>query len=101
MGDKGGKALNNRGSFRSPFLSVRIQEQRSDDEDTVIDVRGANGAGHPASSSGAGIPDAGLTLLHRSRQLTHHSQGVHILKMCVDYTAGRFLVSPCACTGTS
>ena len=56
MGDKGGKALNSRGTLRSPFLAVRIQEECSDDEDTVIDVTGTNGASQPASSSGAGTP---------------------------------------------
>lgn len=54
MGDKAGNTLNSRGTFRSPFLSVRIQEDRPDEEDTIIDFRGANGADHQASSSAAG-----------------------------------------------
>ena len=58
MGDKGAESLNSRGTFSSPFLSVRIQEERSDEGDTIIDVRGANGASPLASSSRAGIPDA-------------------------------------------
>ena len=62
MGDKAGNALNSRGTFRSPFLSVSIPEDRSDEEDTIIDIRGGNGANHQASSSGAGIRGEGACL---------------------------------------
>jgi hypothetical protein len=56
MGDRPPSALKSQGTFRSPFLSVRIQEEPPDDGDTVIDLRDANGGDHYASSSRTGVP---------------------------------------------
>ena len=100
MGDKGDSGLNSRGTFRSPFLSVRIQEERSDEEDTVIDIRGANGASHIASSSGAGTPAAVPHYVIRvsSKQKGHDSL-FNADQTSAPRTAMRLLVLPGETTG--